>query len=389
MRVANVLFDDRFGGPQKRVIEVGERLKRRGIETVVILPDKQGNAGSIAGAKQLEVRHVNFARIPRLSAPLDLLLWIFTLPRDVVRFARVFRSCRVDMVHVNGAFFLAPAIAAKLLGMKLLWHLNDTIVPEPLASVLGRMVRLFGDRIAVAAQAVARHYSIPESRFHILYAPVDVEKYTGQHDAFDAPQGSTGRFQVAFVGNWNPVKGIEYYLEAIAEVRDRGVAVEGVMAGARLFTQAEYAARLDRMIAERDLAPSLEIHGFVDDIPRLLGSADALVLSSTSEACPMVVLEAMAMGKPVIATDVGGVRELLKPDVGGDVAGIVVSRADASAIADAIVRLCEDPGQAKMLGRNGRRIVEREFALDVCVSRHAELYTQLVSGLSVQPGAGH
>lgn len=304
-----------------------------------------------------------------------MLRWLFGLPGDVWRFTRVLRKDRPDVAHVNGAFFLAPAIAAKLAGVPLVWHLNDTVIPRRAAPVFGALVRRLADRVVVAAEAVARHYAVTSAPYTVIHAPVAVEEFriaeTGREE---------GMRRVGLVGNWNPLKGLEYFVRAAVLVRDEVESeVEFVFAGAHLDTHAEYARCIDALIDDLKLRPAVEDLGFVQSIAPVLKSLDVLVLSSNSEASPMVVLEAMASSVPVVATDVGGVREMLLGDPVRP-AGTVVPPQDPEAISQAIVRLLKDTGEAARLGANGRQLAEERFSLEICARRHLEVYKSLTKG---------
>ena len=291
-----------------------------------------------------------------------------------MRFFRLIRRVRPDIVHVNAAFFLAPALAARLAGIPLLWHLNDTIVPRPLAPLLGLVVRALADQVVVAAEAVGRHYGIPVSARAVVFAPVDTDRLAPS----ERPAGSGPR-RIGLVGNWTWVKGIEVFLEAAARVRERlDEGLEIHLVGARLESQRTYAQRIDRLIGELGLDEITARHGFLDDPERIVAALDVLVLSSHSDACPQAVLEAMALGVPVAASDVGGVRELLRP--GSDApAGAVVPPGDPAALAEVILDLLRDRERAATLGRDGRALAESHFSLALCAERHRGLYERLSS----------
>src|SRR5207249_4086607 len=144
--------------------------------------------------------------------------------------------------------------------------------------------------------------------------------------------------------NWYPAKGIEYFVRACAMVRDSlpERRLEGFLAGAKLRTQADYCRKIEKLIDELDLRRQMRHLGFVDEVEVVFANLDILVLSSASEACPMVVLEAMSSAIPVVATDVGGVRELIAPDTDGR-AGLVVPPRDPAAMARAMRSLIEHP----------------------------------------------
>lgn len=378
LRVANALFDDRFGGPQRRVAEVAMGLRGRGVDTVVLLPTGAGNAESVLASNGLHVRRVKMERIPNPHRPVRVLRWSVLLARDIVHFRRVLREEAADVVHVNGAFFLAPAFAARSLGLPVVWHFNDTLVPPCAARLLGGLVRLLATRIVVAAEAVAVHYGVENTPHDVLYAPVDVSRFS----ISGAAASARSLRRVGILANWNPLKGHPDFLRAIARTVENGVDVRAVLLGARLDTHRAYATDVDRLIAELSLVGRVEERGFVDDVPRALASLDALVLASHSEACPIAVLEGMAAGLPVVATDVGGVRELLTPDARRP-AGLVVPPSNPEALSQALTRVLSDQALARRLGRNGRALAAQRFSLERCVAAHEEVYASVVAGRSV------
>ncbi|MQA92879.1 MAG: glycosyltransferase [Gemmatimonas sp.] len=372
IRVVNFLFDDRFGGPHRRVLEVAGKLSPRGIETVVSLPAGEGNAASILAAAGIAVRRVPTERIPKPRNPLRLLRWMLTFPRDVYRFSALLKQEAPEVVHLNGAFFLGPAIAARLLGIPVVWHLNDTVVPRRAAAILGRIVHHLAARIVVSAEAVAQHYGLAESQHDVIYAPVDVSRF-----GVVKATGNSG-LQVGLIANWNPLKGIETFVRACAIVRQEvGEEFSSSLAGAKLETHREYARAIAELVETLNLATCITQHGFVDDVPGMLSDLDALVLSSNSEACPIAVLEGMAAGLPVVATDVGGVRELLLGDATAP-AGILVPPRDPEAMAQAIIRLWKERALRSELGRNGRRRAEELFSLARCAERHEAVYRSAI-----------
>jgi glycosyltransferase involved in cell wall biosynthesis len=374
--VLNISFEDRLTGLTKRVLDVACGLTAIGVQTTICLPDRGGSAHSAATERNIPVCSLTIERIPRLNKIMRLCRWVFFFPRDVLHFIRVFRTERPDIVHVNGVFFLPPAIAAKLVAIPLIWHLNDTIVPKRLAVVLGKVVDLLADQIVVAAEAVANHYSVNNSTYRVIYAPVDLKKFAGVTDNLSKTNRKTLR--VGLIANWSPVKGIEFFVKALALVRDKiNTKLEIVFAGEKMATQQEYCNRIDMLISTLGLENNVEHLGFVSAVEDVIMSLNILVVSSNSEACPISVLEAMAAGVPVVATDVGGVKELLKPDEEKK-AGIVVPPQNPEAIADAILYLWDNPTASYRLGKNGAQLAMLYFSLQICVDNHQLIYEEVL-----------
>ncbi|MFQ5724199.1 MAG: glycosyltransferase family 4 protein [Terriglobia bacterium] len=372
IRVLNVLFDDRYGGPQKRAIQVARALAGR-VETLLCLPDRSGNAAAIAEREGVAVRRLCFERIPRLRNWRQLARWFLHLPRDTRRFVALYRGEGPDVVHVNGVFFLPPALAAKLTRTPLVWHLNDTVMPAGLARVFGFVVRRLADQVVVSSRAVAGHYHVLGSQPEVLYPPVDPSALAlpprTRRDLQRTP------YRMGMIANWNPEKGVEHFIRAAARVREQvGDNLELVFAGGKYASQADYCRRLEELIHQLGLAPRVRDYGFVPSVAEVLAELDVLVSSSLSEAFGMSILEGMAAGVPVVATGVGGVPELLLADAERP-AGIVIPSRDEAALAEALLELWRNPEKAARLGENGRQIAGERFGVEACAERHLRVYS--------------
>jgi glycosyltransferase involved in cell wall biosynthesis len=133
-------------------------------------------------------------------------------------------------------------------------------------------------------------------------------------------------------------------------------------------------ATISAAIHDRGLAESVELLGDRDDVETLLASADCFVLSSLSEGLPLSVLEAMATGLPVVASDVGGVHELVVDGV----TGALVPPSDPDALAAALQALLADRERGAQLGAAGRARVLADFTVDRFQQAHLDLYRSLV-----------
>ncbi|MCP3675880.1 MAG: glycosyltransferase family 4 protein [Gammaproteobacteria bacterium] len=366
------------------MISVGQRLKEMGVETILCIPDLGGNVQSLAESAHLSVKRLDFQKIPKPRQLLSVLRWLFFLPGDIFRFWSLFKRENPALVHVNGAFFLAPAIASKIARVPLVWHLNDTIISGKLAKLFGFMVSRLANRVIVAAEAVGRHYGITPNVSTVIHAPVDLSNYpsgsvSGVPCCFEGVKKEAASIDIALVANWNPVKGIDYFVEAIAQVREKMPEQNIVIhfAGQKLATHQLYAEEIEAKIKQFQLQDCIHYHGFLENVSLLHHCMDIVVLSSTSEASPMTVLEAMAAGKPVVATDVGGVREMLSFD-DEHIAGIIVPSKNSEALAEGLIELIQSSEKRLQLGQNGRYCIEKEFSLEKCTEKHYKLYLSLM-----------
>lgn len=137
-------------------------------------------------------------------------------------------------------------------------------------------------------------------------------------------------------------------------------------------SQRPYSNRFLEMIGQRPWA-SYEGNADIADIPRIIGSARVLVLPSLEDNCPMVVIEAMSLGVPVVATNVGGIPDLVSHGENG----LLFDSNDLHELADAIYTVLSDETVAERLSRNGREIAMRRFHPDAVAAEHTRIYQQI------------
>ncbi|MCA9103282.1 MAG: glycosyltransferase [Planctomycetales bacterium] len=135
-------------------------------------------------------------------------------------------------------------------------------------------------------------------------------------------------------------------------------------------------ARLERFVAQCEIADRVHLLGHRDDVPWILSHCDALWLASGYEGMPNVVMEAMACGVPVVATDIPGCRDLVVPHQ----TGFLVRVGDCAAFARHTMRILDDPALAQQLGEAARARVADAFSVERMISRYAELYRSLLAG---------
>lgn len=172
------------------------------------------------------------------------------------------------------------------------------------------------------------------------------------------------------VGRLVPVKGQAVLLQAWPSVLTREPMAVVLLAGDGPDREA-----LRAKAAALALGDSVRFLGFHEEIPSLLACAEALVLPSLNEGFGMVLVEAMAMGKPVVATAVGGVPEVVLHGV----TGLLVPPADPEALATAILRLLGDPRAARQMGEAGRERARNCFSRDSFLRAHRDLYGGLLA----------
>ena len=172
---------------------------------------------------------------------------------------------------------------------------------------------------------------------------------------------------VVAVGNVYPVKGHSFLLTALSLLGARFPRLHVAIAG-----RGELEVALQRRAAELQLEHRFHLLGLRSDVANVLAAADVFVLPSLSEGVPLALLEAMLAGRPVIASAVGDVPQVLD----GGRAGVLVPPADAGAIAAALADLLSNPGKAHALGEAARTRASAAYTFDVMMHEYLRLYAQ-------------
>ena len=236
------------------------------------------------------------------------------------------------------------------------WRLDEKIARAAFVACISDFCR---------SQAMLFSKPADWDRLHIIHCGIDPSRY-------DGPPGGDG--PVVFVGRLAAVKGVPLLLEAMDRVCAARPAARLVLAGDGPERAAIEAAARDLP----HLGGAVRFTGYLSqaEIAELLGTASMLVLPSFAEGVPVVLMEAMAAGKPVVATQVGGVAELVRDGASGR----IVPPGDADALHDAIIALLDDPGARARMGRAGRRTVTEAFATEAEAARLGALFDHALGG---------
>jgi glycosyltransferase involved in cell wall biosynthesis len=373
-----------------RGYRIALRLREHGIETCFLFNEKQPGVRPFPDFDCLLFRCLQAGQAPnRIGSTLAFLAF---LPINLLRLIRTIRRYRFDVIHVNGMINVVPALAAVLTRTRLLWHLNDMSVPRVLTGFLSRLVGRWSWRIGLCARALGGAYfaddPVANRKFVDLVPPVETDVWRSEVlapeilDRFRDQFGLAGHHPIiAAVGNINPAKGYEYFVEMAHLLHRQFPSAVFVVAGARLDSQRKYAEAIDQQIRRHNLSEAFRFLGYCQDIRIVLAACDVFVLSSVREGNPTVVLEAMSMRRPIVATEVGGVREQI--DEGES--GIVVPPRDGGRLADGVCRILTMTPESRIrMVEAARSHVERVYD----IQRVTRDYLRLFDSLSIEPHRG-
>jgi glycosyltransferase involved in cell wall biosynthesis len=310
--------------------------------------------------------------------------------RVFFQLADLMKKEKIDIVNSQGAradFF--ARIAAKLARVSFV----VSTVPMPVEGfdvnpikkliyiALNRFSERFVDRFIVVSDALEKtmieKHKIEPQRVVKIYNGIEKDEFSMEEKELESKRLKIRReFRleddvpiVGVIGRLVWQKGFEYFIDAIPDVLKRVkkakllVVGEGVLKG-----------ELEIKSKQLKLEDKIIFTGFRSDIKDILASIDIFVMPSLREGLPMILLEAMAMAKPIVATNIEGIKEVLE---NGET-GILVPPKDARALTAAIIDLLIHNDKAYQIGMAARRVVRARFGVDVMVQKVARVYEELL-----------
>lgn len=371
INVLDVMEGIEFGGGDRRIVQIAESLDRRRFRLVVACASDGLLAKKIQEAG-VEVQDVD------MSNKCDL--------RPIFKLAALMKQRNIHIVHTQGArpsFF--GRIAARLAGIPIIITTiqvvietyNVTWIKKAIYKQLDKLTVGFADKVITVSEPLRRtlitNYGVEPSKVIKIYNGIETERYNP-----NAYEGAMVKREFGIAQNYSVVgiiarlvyeKAHYLFLQAAARIVENVPDVKFLIVGdGPLKTELEDLAR------KLGVSQYCLFTGFRDDIPKIISTLDVLVLCSLLEGMPMTILEGMAMAKPVVATNVGGIPELVKD---GET-GILVPPRDAESLAKAIIALLKDRDKARHMGLFGRRRVEKEFDVEIMVRKTEETYQELI-----------
>lgn len=356
-----------YGGGQRTTHLLAGALRARGLEVTVVVP---------AGGAMVERLQADGLDCSIVTLPAALATYGHRTPRAAAaaalpvawaRLGRTWRDLRPDVVHatnLRGMLLAGPP--ARALRHPTVWHVH---LGEPQPRLNRAATALASAVVVPSPGALPDLPGVPAGSVTVIPNAVPPE-------ALSAACGPATRRGPSIVSSarLTPQKGLDVLIEAIPSILSRHPGLQVTVFGAPQAGYEDHAAALGRSVARRGLSGVVTFAGTVTDPFRRYQDAAVYVQPSRHEILPLAILEAMAAGLPVVATDVGGVSGAV---VHGHT-GLLVPPEDAAALATAIGDLLADPDRASALGAAGARRAHCEFGLDAMTDRWLDLYRSLV-----------
>ncbi|MEA2141759.1 MAG: hypothetical protein QOI64_189, partial [Solirubrobacteraceae bacterium] len=380
-RVLAVIPGPTFGGAANQVMQLAAPLRAEGWDLVAVLPDEAGNAAPRLEAAGVEVHKLPMRRLRNTLSPGPHLALARHATGDVRRLRELILLTGATVVQNHGDLNPQGGIAGHLEGAAVHWQLLDTRTPPAVRRATMRLVTRLADSISTVGRELARVHPGAEDfgeRCVTVFPPVDIARFAGAEGQREGARSELGipdgALCIGAIGNRNPQKGHDALVRAAARVRAEHPHVVVRVLGAPSPGHEDYERSLHETAARAGLSENDGSFGVLDPgdrVPDLIAAIDVFCMPSVpnSEGMPTVIFEAMHCGIPVVATDVGAVREIF----GDTGAGLLVTPSDDELLAAALSRYAADPGLRAAAGAAGRARAA-EFSLERLVALYARAY---------------
>ena len=309
-------------------------------------------------------------------------IWLFP------RLFALFRRLRPAIVHSRNLAALEAQLPAWAAGVPVRIHgehgrdVGDLDGSNVTYQRVRRFYRPFVNYYLALSQDLREYLTtqikVPEDKVLQVYNGVDADRFHPaglDHSIPGCPFSRQDHWTIGTVGRMQTVKNqpmlVRAFIRALEIDSSLSRRLRLVMIG-----DGPLRAECKQLLDAAGIGDLAWLPGERNDIAAIMGGLDCFVLPSLAEGISNTILEAMASGLPVIATDVGGNADLVKSGINGQ----IVPAGDPEALAHQIVKFVNAPGQAKIMGRLGRQRVEEKFSMNAMVAAYLGVYDQLLGG---------
>jgi len=357
-KIALLCFSKSLGGLELSALRIAQAMEKKGVSTVLIVPKSSPLEQRALGSNLSVVSITPHWKYGDISAAL--------------RLARVLKFERIDLVLLMQSSDIHLAAIASLITprVKLVFYqqMNSRYNKRDFIHTwIYSKLSLWISLTQSMKKDVLSYTRMPQEKVTVVPLGTDLHQFDPSHYNKNSARTSFGLplkgYTIGVLGRLDKLKGQHILLRAVPEVIKQHPNTLFVLAGDETAGEHGYKEYLLKLCRELDIERYVKYLPFTEDVPRLMSALDIFILPSFSETFGLVVVEAMAMERPIIATNAGGLPEIIT----NGKTGLLVRPRDATAVAWAIHRVLNDSALRSSLGHLAREEALKRYDFDVCV----------------------
>lgn len=351
------------------------------IQPIVILPE-EGPLLETFRKANIQTRIVPVAVLHRhFFHPLWIFRYLISALISIFILVRIFKELRPDIIHTNNVLIIPSAIAACILRIPHCWHIREIICKYHIHPALWRcwrwIIETFSTRIICISEAVRAQFKELQKTV-VVHDSVDVRLFSPVASSYQTRSDKIRTFRVGMLGRLeHRRKGQDLFLVAAREVLTEIKNVRFIVAGDERPSMDQKEKKVYDLVKELQMEEYVEFLGYVtrEHLPDFLNTLDVLVLySKYPEGLGLVLLEAMACGKAVIAPAEGGPLDVIEHRK----TGLLVEPRNPEALAAAIIDLFRDDLKRIEIGAQARKHVEEYFSIEYQIPKILKCYREVL-----------
>ena len=384
---------DNGGGVKRAAVTLISGMADSDFETYVVVPQSNPlyDAAFLAAGAQgvVDVGYPDHLvlELARLREKLYLARYLGNIASVANRIRGIIKEYSIDLVHSHASSFLGAALAAKLSNVPSLVHVHE--YGFRLSTLANRgyyaLVPRLADQIVTCAEFITEGFvqnGVTASKVRTIYNGVDLDYFDPQAlnkgESFrEQILANDGSWIVGFVGRFTSRKGVGIFVESALRILATRKDVIFVVVGAadeQVPHELDYKESVVRLVEDAGMMNYFRFVGNRSDMPQAYESLDLLVFCSPQDMGPLVPLESMSMGTPVVVASDGGAAEEI---VDGET-GIIAHSGSPQSVAESVLKLMDDRTKVEAMGRRGRAHVEQNFGQRRYVQGFIDLYGSML-----------
>lgn len=356
MKVVHINTAFSWGGGEAQTYYLVKELENRGIENTLIA---QPNSPLAAKAKEEKIKLIEIF----MRGEWDI--------AAVLKLKKFLKRIKPDVLHLHTSHAHTLGLLAGRLA-KVEKIISTRRMDFPTSGFFSRLKYTKVDKIVAISEVVKEiliRSGIEKEKITVIYSTINCEDFSGKsnlREGLGLPQDTP---ILGTVGSLVNIKGHKYLFEAMVKIKEEFPQVRLLVVG-----EGPLEEKLKKLAEKLGLESVIIFTGFRKDIPEILGILDVFVLASLKEGLGVSLLEAASYGLPIVATNVGGIPEVVKDGI----TGFLVPPKDSKTLAEKIIYLLAHPEEAQKMGENGKEWIRKNFSVEKMVNKYATLYESLM-----------
>ena len=351
-------------------------------EIHIVLPDKGKLIPLIKPFKNVRIVIKSYAILRRRNfSPIGIVSYIVTFLKSITFLFIYIKKNKISSVYTNSSVVIPGALVSYILGIKHIWHLHEVLNECTFINIVFKLViNIFSDKIIAPSKQAIKSFQFADkfsNKYELVYNGVDIKKFGRRASPKEVLLKKYNLNQdvkyIGMAGRLSPRKGHTIFIQAASKMCQNHNDVEFLIAGEAFYKKDNYLNSVNKEIYDLELDKKITFLGHISNMQEFYPMLDIFVLPSILPECfPLTILEAMAMGIPVVSSALGGPLEIIEN--GKD--GYLYPHDSTDELVTILSKLVIDDHKRKLLSTNAQKKIKERFTEEIFNKNMQEFFKQ-------------